>query len=233
MIMQYIFLLFLLCMNVAHAHSDDIDYDTYFMSDETIADPLEEINRIVFNFNIRIDNNVLQPIASGYSTVDNSLLSQGIKHFSNNLQEPSNLINSVLLGEFDIAINSFWRFFINSTFGIFGLFDIAELLGIPHTRKSFEDTMKYYGVTSGPYLILPFATPSSLRGLVAGTFEMITNPLLYMVNNILLFFTIKLTLSIPQRAEFLNVDLDSGIDPYVRWRSIFFQHNQWSDNENF
>ena len=218
-------------MNVAHA--DDLNYESYLVEEQTIADPLEEINRLVFNFNLEVDNKVFQPVASGYSTIESSWASKRIKHFSTNLQEPSNFINGILMGELDIAINAFWRFFINSTLGICGLFDAAATLGIPYERRSFDDTMSYYGIERGPYIILPFATPYSLRGLVAETFEELTDPLLYIVDNTLLFLTIKLTLTIPQRAEFLDFDLDSGVDPYVRWRSIFSQQSQWSKNENF
>ena len=222
--MKFIFTFLLILMSLNKVYAVDInDKDYYFIETEQISDPFEEINRLVFNFNINVDEHALKPLALKYSHIQNSWISKRIMHFSSNLNEPSNFINSIMLGDIETAINSFWRFFINSTLGIFGLFDIADVLGIPKVRRNFEETMVHYEIGSGPYIILPFLMPSSLRGVIASGFEALTNPLLYILNNIFLSLTANMILMIPQRAEFLNADLNSGIDPYVRWRSIFSQ----------
>lgn len=131
-----------------------------FSSDD---DPLEPLNRAIFGFNEVVDDNVLEPVAKGYRYVTPDPVENSITNFFNNLGEINTIVNSTLQFKFDKTISSTSRFVINSTVGVLGLFDVASSLGIDRHREDFGQTLGYYGVSPGPYLVLPFFGPSSFR----------------------------------------------------------------------
>jgi len=126
-------------------------------------DPLEPVNRAIFNFNEAIDDSILEPIAKGYQTITPDPVEDSISNFFNNLGEISTIINSALQLNIDKTISSSSRLIINSTIGVFGLFDVASSIGIEKHKEDFGQTLGFYGVPSGPYLVLPFFGPSSFR----------------------------------------------------------------------
>lgn len=126
-------------------------------------DPLEPINRAIFSFNEVIDDAVLEPAAKGYRAITPDPVEDSVSNFFNNLGEINTIINSTLQLKLDKTVSSTSRLVINSTFGIFGLFDVASSLGIERHREDFGQTLGYYGVPAGPYLVLPFFGPSTFR----------------------------------------------------------------------
>ncbi len=146
LLLSICFLLFNL--NLAHASEDD---------------PLEPMNRVIFGFNEVIDDNVLEPVAEGYRYITPDPVENSITNFFNNLGEINTIVNSALQLKLDKTVSSSSRFVINSTIGIFGLFDPASGLGIKRHQEDFGQTLGYYGVSPGPYLVLPFFGPSSFR----------------------------------------------------------------------
>jgi phospholipid-binding lipoprotein MlaA len=126
-------------------------------------DPLEPMNRAIFNFNEVIDDSILEPIAKGYQTVTPDPVEDSISNFFNNLGEISTIINSALQLKIDKTLSSSGRLIINSTIGVFGLFDVASTIGIERHKEDFGQTLGFYGIPSGPYLVLPFFGPSSFR----------------------------------------------------------------------
>jgi len=126
-------------------------------------DPLEPINRAVFGFNEVVDDVILEPVAKGYKYVTPDPIEDSVSNFFNNLGEINTIVNSTLQLKFDKTLSSSGRFIINSTVGVFGLFDVATTLGIEKHKEDFGQTLGYYGVPSGPYLVLPFFGPSSFR----------------------------------------------------------------------
>ena len=126
-------------------------------------DPLEPMNRVIFSFNEVLDDNILEPIASGYQTITPDPVEDSISNFFSNLGEISTIINSALQLNAEKTISSSSRLIINTTIGIFGLFDVASSIGIERHREDFGQTLGFYGIPSGPYLVLPFFGPSSFR----------------------------------------------------------------------
>ena len=126
-------------------------------------DPLEPINRAVFGFNEVIDDTILEPVAKGYKYVTPDPVEESVSNFFNNLGEINTIINSALQLKLEKTLSSSGRLVINSTVGIFGLFDVATTLGITRHNEDFGQTLGHYGVPSGPYLVLPFFGPSSFR----------------------------------------------------------------------
>tara|TARA_B100001564_G_C20653567_1_gene678070 strand:- start:673 stop:1464 length:792 start_codon:yes stop_codon:yes gene_type:complete len=126
-------------------------------------DPLEPLNRAVFGFNEVIDDALLEPVAKGYRAITPDPVEDSVSNFFNNLGEINTIINSTLQLKLDKTVSSSARFVINSTVGVFGLFDIATNLGIERHREDFGQTLGHYGVPAGPYLVLPFFGPSTFR----------------------------------------------------------------------
>ena len=126
-------------------------------------DPLEPMNRVIFGFNEVIDDNILEPVAEGYRYITPDPVEKSVSNFFNNLGEINPIGKSALQMKLDKTVSSTSRFVINSSVGIFGLFDVAPSLGIQRHREDFGQTLGYYGISPGPYLVLPFFGPSSFR----------------------------------------------------------------------
>ena len=127
------------------------------------SDPLEPINRAIFGFNEVVDDAVLEPVAKGYKYITPDPVEDSVSNFFNNLGEINTIINSTLQLKFDKTLSSSSRFIVNSTVGVFGLFDVASTMGIEKHNEDFGQTLGFYGIPSGPYLVLPFFGPSSFR----------------------------------------------------------------------
>ena len=127
------------------------------------ADPLESMNRSIFSFNEGLDNAVLKPVATAYQTVTPRVARQGVTNFFDNLGDAWSFVNNALQGQGEGAYNSMVRFTVNSVLGIGGLFDIASEAGILRHKQDFGQTLGRWGVSTGPYLVLPFWGPSTLR----------------------------------------------------------------------
>jgi len=140
----------------------------YVKPDVTYAidayDPWEPMNRRIYNFNAIFDNYVFLPVVSGYEFVLPGLVRTGVTNFFNNLTEVTNLMNSLLQFKFVKAVNTFGRICINTTVGIGGLIDVATLNdGIERENEDFGQTLGFYGLGPGPYLVLPILGPSNVR----------------------------------------------------------------------
>ena len=145
----------------------DADENLPFMDDDDtvleVYDPLEPINRGIFWFNDKMYFYVMKPLARGFRYVPEPWR-VSLKNFFNNLQAPVTIVNATLQGKFADAGNELTRFATNTTLGIGGLFDPSkEHFGIRPKEEDTGQTMGYYGVGPGPYLVLPFLGPSNLR----------------------------------------------------------------------
>ena len=150
---------------------------------EEINDPFEDLNRDIFVFNEKLDEKILKPTALVYRKVTPQFARTGVTNFFNNLEEIDTTINQVLQGEIKYAFNDAGRFLINTTIGLFGLIDIASKIGLERHEEDFGQTLGVWGISSGPYIMLPFLGPSNPRDLLSrpissflsGTFAMEDN----------------------------------------------------------
>ncbi|MBT3347048.1 MAG: VacJ family lipoprotein [Thiotrichales bacterium] len=132
--------------------------------DTTIEqDPLEGYNRTVFSFNEELDDNFLKPTAEAYHDILPDPVENGISNFFSNLREPFNILNNILQFKLDDAVSDTVRFGLNTTIGIFGLFDVASEAGLEKHKEDFGQTLGVWGVESGPYFVLPILGPSTVR----------------------------------------------------------------------
>jgi phospholipid-binding lipoprotein MlaA len=128
-----------------------------------IKDPIEPVNRAVFNFNNLLDRTIIEPAAKVYNAVLPNFVRDGIRNFMRNLRSPITVGNALLQGNVGEAGNATARFLINTTAGVGGLVDVAAGNGIPYRREDFGQTMGVWGAGPGFYIVLPLLGPSSLR----------------------------------------------------------------------
>jgi phospholipid-binding lipoprotein MlaA len=126
-------------------------------------DPLEPMNRKVAIFNDALDDNVLKPVATGYRDYTPHLLQTGISNFFRNLSDVLSTVNNGLQLKGRDTAESFMRVTVNTVFGIYGIFDVATPIGLNRHPEDFGQTLGYWGVPNGPYLVLPLFGPSTLR----------------------------------------------------------------------
>jgi phospholipid-binding lipoprotein MlaA len=146
---------------------------------ETPNDPLEPVNRLVFGLNQRLDRNAALPAASFYSR---NMPNQARRTFHNiisNLSAPVTVMNDMLQTEFENAGIAAGRFAVNTTLGVAGIFDVATDWGMPERNRDFGETLGSYGVGPGPYLILPFRGPTSVRDFGGSYVDGFFSPLRY------------------------------------------------------
>jgi phospholipid-binding lipoprotein MlaA len=125
-------------------------------------DPWERLNRFTYRFNARFDEAVLLPVANAYRRVPPPIRS-GVHNFFGNLSEVPTVVNYALQWRLKLGARSLSRFVVNTTFGIGGLFDVAARLNLPAAPTGLSTTLSRWGMHPGPYLVIPFLGPSTLR----------------------------------------------------------------------
>ncbi|MFJ4144727.1 VacJ family lipoprotein [Pseudomonas sp. NPDC089734] len=128
-----------------------------------VYDPLESWNRRVYHFNYRFDEWVFLPTVNGYRYITPGFVRSGVSNFFSNLGDVSNLLNSLLQFKGQRAMQTTGRLLLNTTIGVAGLWDPATMMGLPRQTEDFGQTLGFYGVPAGPYLVLPLFGPSNLR----------------------------------------------------------------------
>lgn len=132
-------------------------------------DPLEPINRVLYSFNEVADKAVIKPVATVYQEAIPSPVRTGITNFFSNLGDVIVVINDLLQFKLDQTASDTTRLITNTTFGVLGIFDVASMWGLEKHDEDFGQTLGYWGVGNGPYLVLPLLGPSTLRD-AAGLF---------------------------------------------------------------
>jgi phospholipid-binding lipoprotein MlaA len=128
-------------------------------------DPWERLNRFSYRFNARFDEAIFLPVAQGYRWIP-SPIRTGVHNIFDNLSEVDSVINYTLQGRLRYGVKSLGRFVINSTIGIAGLFDVAAHAKLPYAPTGFGTTLAKWGMHPGPFLVIPFFGPSTLREAV-------------------------------------------------------------------
>jgi phospholipid-binding lipoprotein MlaA len=126
-------------------------------------DPWEGLNRKTFAFNDALDRAVLKPVAQGYQKAVPAPAREGVNNFFANVEDVGTSLNNILQGKMTEGINDAGRVVVNTLFGVFGLWDVATPLGLEKHNEDFGQTLGWWGVGSGPYLVLPLLGPSTLR----------------------------------------------------------------------
>lgn len=144
-------------------------------------DPWEPVNTGIFEFNRQMDRFVLKPVAKGYNFVVPDLVQVGVSNIFTNLRFAPRFLNNVFQGKVKGAGIEVGRFLINSTVGIAGFFDVAKKIDLVTPEEDFGQTLGFYGVKPGPYLVLPFLPPFTVRDFVGYVGDVFLNPINWMV----------------------------------------------------
>jgi phospholipid-binding lipoprotein MlaA len=142
-------------------------------------DPLEDWNRGAQSFNDDVDDVILKPMAKGYLWATSDAVDEGVTNFFSNLNDIGVTVNDLLQFKLLQAGMDMSRFLVNTTAGVVGIFDVAKHIDLPKHDEDFGQTLGYWGIPSGPYLVLPFAGASSPRDAVGLLGDAILSPLTY------------------------------------------------------
>lgn len=190
-------------------------------------DSLEKYNRNIFAFNAGLDNYLVKPIAKAYKAITPGIIGTSISNFFLNLEDVGNAFNNLLQLKVDDAVNDTERFVINSTFGFAGLLDIASEAGLEKNDEDFGQTLARWGVGSGPYVMLPFLGPSTVRDASARvSIDVLTNPTNYS-EDYLYYFILN---EVNQRASLLSQEdafKDISVDKYSAIRDAWLQRREY------
>ncbi|PJB72736.1 MAG: vacJ like lipofamily protein [Alphaproteobacteria bacterium CG_4_9_14_3_um_filter_47_13] len=198
-------------------------------AEEDIYDPMENMNRTVFNLNDSLDRAIADPLARGYRAITPEFVRNGVRNFLRNLRSPVNLANQVLQGDIEGAAGDVTRFAMNTTIGIGGLFDVAADTGLEYEYEDFGQTLGVWGVDHGPYLVLPVMGPSSLRDSTGLLVDTVADPVriyLYNTHNEEWYYARSGATALDKREELLDVIDDlrkNSFDYYAAIRSAYMQ----------
>lgn len=199
------------------------------MADEAHdRDPWEAMNRKIYAFNKTLDNYIFTPLAKGYQAITPQFVDHSITRFFGNLGDLSNSLNNLLQFKPGRSLSDLTRFALNSTFGIYGLFDVATPLGLKKSDEDFGQTLAVWGVPEGPYLVLPILGSSSVRDAIGWLFDLKTYLPAYDPNPIRGLGILSLDF-IDTRADFLGstrVMDTASPDVYQFERDVYFQRRR-------
>jgi phospholipid-binding lipoprotein MlaA len=162
----------------------DESLDPFARADEGAGeeyDPWEPMNTSFFEFNLQLDRFVLKPVAKGYNFVMPDLVQVGISNIFYNLRFAPRFLNNVFQGKLKGAGIEVGRFLINSTVGLAGFFDLAKHVDLVTPEEDMGQTLGFYGVKPGPYLVLPLLQPFTVRDLVGYVGDIFLNPINWLV----------------------------------------------------
>ncbi len=191
-------------------------------------DPLEPMNRAVYSFNDAVDTALIRPVAEGYRAVLPQFLRTGVANVFSNINDVLIALNNLLQGKFIDAISDVGRVVINSTVGIAGFFDVATHFGMEKHNEDFGQTLGYWGVGDGPFLMLPVVGPSNLRDAAARIVDYKTDPITY-VRSMRLRNSLWGTRALSQRADLLDTSKileTAALDPYEFLRDAYLQRRR-------
>ncbi len=143
-------------------------------------DPWEGFNRGVYSFNQTMDDVLFDPIGKVYNAVTPDVIDTGVTNFFDNISQISVIANDILQLNLTQTVNDSVRFLINSTFGLLGFFDILSS-DLPSSDEDFGQTLAYWGVGPGPYLVVPFLGPATIRDATGFAVDRtLLNPISYL-----------------------------------------------------
>ncbi|MDH1261369.1 MULTISPECIES: MlaA family lipoprotein [unclassified Pseudomonas] len=189
-------------------------------------DPWEGFNRAMFRFNDTLDTYALKPLAQGYQTVTPKFLEDGVHNVFGNLGDVGNLANNLLQGKIHDAGVDTSRLLLNTTIGVLGFFDVAKQMGLNKTDEDFGQTLGVWGLDSGPYLVLPFLGPSSVRDAAGRLPDSLLEPYPYMDHVPTRNVTRGVDV-VDTRASLLSAEKLISGDKYIFIRNAYLQNREF------
>lgn len=190
-----------------------------------MSDPVEPINRLVWDFNYAVlDNYLYRPVTQAYVDWIPKSGRVGVNNFVLNLEEPSTIVNNLIQLEMKYAGDALLRFTFNSSVGFLGFFDVAALGGVERRRETFSNVLGRWDVPHGPYLMLPIIGPRSTRKLVGNVIDNLYFPISYLT-----FWQSGLLWGLDGlevRESLLGQELlvEQSLDSYILVKEVYMQY---------
>ncbi|MBC7779436.1 MAG: VacJ family lipoprotein [Proteobacteria bacterium] len=199
-------------------------------------DPLEPLNRGIFEVNDAVDRAVVKPVAEAYVAVVPPVARTGVSNFFGNIYDVWNVVNNLLQGKVGTAFSDVGRIALNTTVGLLGVVDVASRVGLDKSDEDLGQTLGWWGLPHGPYLVLPFLGPSSVRDGTGTIVQLVLDPQSQIDDDATRWSLWGLRL-INNRANLLSAErvLDSAVsdDRYAFVRDAYFQRRRsqlWDGN---
>ena len=193
-------------------------------------DPFEGYNRVVYSFNQHFDDAVAKPVAKTYKKITPVWVDAGITNFFSNLGDVIIVANDLLQLKLIQTTTDTARLFFNTTIGVFGFIDVASHMDLPKHNEDFGQTLGYWGVPPGPYFVLPFLGPSTIRDTVGlGTDYFEFDPVFHKATSAARN-SMYVVDFIDTRADLLSASRllkAAALDPYTYTREAYFQRRRY------
>lgn len=183
-------------------------------------DPLEPLNTKIFEFNRQVDRWLLKPVATGYDYIVPNPLQLGVSNFFYNLRVTPRFVNNIFQGKLKGAGIEVGRFLINTTVGLAGFIDVAERLDLTTPEEDTGQTLGFYGVPPGPYLIVPLMQPFTVRDLAGYVTDIFLNPINWLVLPIIEIEAIPSVIPHANRTTSSLIQITGRITYVVNERSL-------------
>ena len=190
------------------------------------SDPFEGMNRGIFTFNEQLDHYIARPTAQVYKAAVPDVARSGIGNFISNATYSTVIVNDILQGKVVQSVEDFARFAFNTIVGLGGFVDAANMIGLEKHNEDFGQTLGYWGIGNGAFLMLPLYGPSSNRELIGSAGGFLTDPTTYLPMKVAAPFATAAV--IDTRTALLDIDsiLDQQLDRYIFVRNAYLQQRQ-------
>jgi phospholipid-binding lipoprotein MlaA len=198
-------------------------FDPFAKAEEAVGeeyDPWESFNTKIFEFNRQVDRWVLKPVAQGYNFIMPDFVQVGIGNMFSNIRFAPRFLNNVFQGKIKGAGIEMGRFLVNSTVGVAGFLDLATGIGLVTPEEDTGQTFGYYGVKPGPYLVLPFLPPFTVRDLVGYVGDIALNPVNWLVAPIIEVNNVPSVIAHKNRTTTTFVQMGARVGEIVNDRSL-------------
>tara|TARA_B100001250_G_scaffold195388_1_gene167848 strand:+ start:865 stop:1551 length:687 start_codon:yes stop_codon:yes gene_type:complete len=198
----------------------------YFSIVLSEVDPFQQLNEKTHNFNQSLDESIATPIAKIYRKVTPDFIEVGVTNFTDNIEDVNIALNNLLQGKIKEGFSDIFRFTLNSTVGVLGFFDVASTVGLKKHSEDFGQTLAVWGVSDGPYIVLPILGPSNLRDTLARIPEAFMTPLLLIDHDRTGYELTAIDL-LDKRARYLGLESIVIGDDYLFYRDAYFQSREF------
>lgn len=188
-------------------------------------DPFEPVNRAawIINYDV-LEPYAVRPVVHAYADYVADPLKDGVQNMMLNLEEPASFVNHLITGDLPGAGTNLARFGVNSTVGVLGFFDVAEKMSLPAKTKDFSQVMGQIGISDGPYLMVPFAGPYTLRQLSGDVVDSLYFP--YDVMSLAMRAGKWALMGLYDRSQLIDREaiIDNALDPYGLTKDFYLQY---------
>ncbi len=197
------------------------------------ADPYEQYNRKVFQFNMDLSKAILHPVVNVYNTALPTPVRSGVRNVYGNIMMVPTIGNDLLQANFRYMWRDLFRLTVNTTMGCFGLVDVASSIGFEPRTQSFGLTLAKWGIRKSPYVMVPFFGPSTVRGTFGFVPDYFMSPLSY-VTPFSMYVLVRGGQLLQNASDVLpqeDIIMEMSLDPYIAVRSAYLQNREYLENK--